>query len=367
MFEHSGVAQAEGLARDLGETQDRLVGPPSAPDRRVAGGAGRVGPVATEAVAALGQRVRPTDLARDRCLAVLPAFDALLPASGLRRGTTAAVGARPGVTGATSLALALAAGASQAGSWVAAVGLGSLGLVAAAELGVSLERLVLVADPGREPTGWATVVAALVDGFDVVLVAAAGSRRPGRHGGVGGVGGMGGQGQGGQGGASGQGGPRPRGSRLRAGDARRLVARVRERGSVLVAVGGDLPGERSPLRLTVTSSTWQGLGEGWGHLRGRRVAVEAEGRGEAAHGRRAELWLPGPDGTVEVAEPVATPIPLRPRGDDEAPSPEVSAEDDRERAVLPTARSVRRRRAGSAVQPVPPAGPAASGDGTWQR
>ena len=115
-----------------------------------------------------------------------------------------AVSAAPGVAGTTSLALALAAGASQAGSWVAAVGLGSLGLVAAAELGVALDRLVLVDDPGRDRAGWASVVAALVDGFDVVLVAA------------------------------GSAGSRP-------ADARRLVARVRERGAVLVAVGGDLP------------------------------------------------------------------------------------------------------------------------------
>jgi hypothetical protein len=78
------------------------------------------------------------------------------------------------------------------------------------------------------------------------------------------------------------------------GDARRLVARVRERGSVLVGVGGDLPGQRSSLRLTVTASSWQGLGQGAGHLRGRRVTVEAGGRGDAARARRAELWLPRP-------------------------------------------------------------------------
>src|SRR5690606_14054535 len=128
LFDHGAVARAEELAGDPG-TGDRLAG------HRLAG---------------LGERVRPVDLARDRRLPVLPAFEGLLPGAGLRRGATVAVGARPGVTGATSLALALAAGASQAGSWVAAVGLGSLGLVAAAELGVSLERLVLVADPGRD-------------------------------------------------------------------------------------------------------------------------------------------------------------------------------------------------------------------------
>jgi hypothetical protein len=258
------VAHAEGLARDLG-TEDRVV---------VGSTAGTVGPVG-----ALAERVRPVDLAGDRRLPVLPAFEVLLPASGLRRGTTVAVDARPGVAGTTSLALALAAGASQSGSWVAAVGLGSLGLVAAAELGVAFERLVLVADPGRERAGWASVVAALVDGFDVVLVAA--GRGPGA------------------------------GHVPRAGDARRLVARVRERGSVLVAVGGELPGERSPLRLTVTAASWQGLGDGWGHLQGRRVTVEASGRGEAARGQRADLWLPGPDGRVTVADPVAETIPLR--------------------------------------------------------
>jgi hypothetical protein len=249
-------------------TGDRADGRPLAP-----GGPGGLG--------VLAERVRPIDLARDKRLPVLEPLEVLLPGSGLRRGTTAAVDARPGVAGATSLALALAAGASQAGSWVAAVGLGSLGLVAAAELGVAFERLALVADPGRERAGWASVVAALVDGFDVVLVAAD--------------------------------------CRLRAGDARRLAARVRERGAVLVTVGGELPGERSPLRLTVTSSWWEGLGEGWGHLRGRRVTVEAAGRGEASRGRRAELWLPGSDGTVATVEPVAEPIPLRPRR--EGPTP----------------------------------------------
>jgi hypothetical protein len=248
------------------------------------------------------ERVRPTDLARDRVLPVLPAFDAILPAAGVRRGTTAAVGARPGVTGATSLALALAAGPSQAGSWVAAVGLGSLGLVAAAELGVVLERLVVVSDPGGERAGRLSVLAALVDGFDVVLVAAGLGERRGPGQGRGRV----------QGGGQG---------RMRAGDARRLVARVRERGSVLVAVGGDLPGERSPLRLTVTSSTWRGLGDGWGHLQGRRIEVEVGGRGEAARGRRAELWLPGPDGAVAVADPVARPIPLHRSASSEVAAP----------------------------------------------
>jgi hypothetical protein len=239
-----------------------------------------------EADRAGAARVGVADLARERRLPVLPPFESLLPGGGLRRGATVAVGAAPGVAGATSLALALAAGASQAGAWVAAVGLGSLVLVAADALGVALDRLVLVADPGRDRSGWASVLGALVDGFDVVVVSVAG-----------GV-------PGGPGGGS---------PRLRPADARRLVARVRERGGVLVAVGGDLPGERSPVHLTVSAARWEGLGAGWGHLQGRRVTVQTGGRGDAARPRRAELWLPDADGRVAPAEPLATPLPLRPR------------------------------------------------------
>ncbi|HLM62678.1 MAG TPA: hypothetical protein VK306_00135 [Acidimicrobiales bacterium] len=239
----------------------------------------------------LAERVRPVTLARDQQLPVLPALAPLLPGGALRRGTTVAVGAATGLgagagaAGATSLALALAAGPSQAGAWVAAVGLGSLGAVAAAGFGVALDRLALVDGPtgarrlggfgGRGDRGtvsWAAVVAALVDGFDVVLVAA---------------------------------GP---GLRRRPADARRLVARVRERGAVLVAVGGDLP-ERSQVRLSVTAAAWEPIG-GVGHLHGRRVRVDAGGRGEASRPRQAELWLPSPEGRVVPIEPLAPAVPF---------------------------------------------------------
>jgi hypothetical protein len=118
------------------------------------------------------------------------------------------------------------------------------------------------------------VVAALVDGFDVVLVAA---------------------------------GPRVR---RRPADARRLAARVRERGTVLVAVGGDLP-ERSHVRLTVESGAWQGLEPtGPGRLSARRAEVVAGGRGEASRPRRAHLWLPSDTGRVVAAAPVAPAVPI---------------------------------------------------------
>src|SRR5204863_1388353 len=73
--------------------------------------------------------------------------------------------------GATTLLLALLAVASQAGSWCAVVGVPTLGAAAAAEVGVALDRLALVPYPGPD---WATVVAALLDGVDVVVAATPG-------------------------------------------------------------------------------------------------------------------------------------------------------------------------------------------------
>ena len=123
---------------------------------------------ALDSLGELAERVRPVTLTREQRLPVLPAFEGLLPGAGLRRGATVSIGSAAGVGGATSLALALVAEASRTGSWVAAVGLPSLGLVAADELGVALERLVLVAAPERD--AWGGVVAALVDGFDLVIL-----------------------------------------------------------------------------------------------------------------------------------------------------------------------------------------------------
>ena len=196
--------------------------------------------------------VQPVALAGERLLPVLGPLEPLFPAGGLRRGSVVSVG------GSTSLALSLLAAASASGSWCAAVGLPALGLAAAAELGVALERFPLVPSPARGAGagGWAWVVAALVDACDVVLA------RPPAH--------------------------------VKGADVRRLAARARERGSVLV-VAGTWP-EPAEVQLAVVSSSWEGLGQGHGRLRGRRVEVVAGGRGAAARERRVALWLPHPDG-----------------------------------------------------------------------
>ena len=64
---------------------------------------------------------------------------------------------------ATSLLLALLAEASAGGAWAGVVGRPDLGLVAAAEAGIALERLALVPYPGADLVA---VTAALLDGLD---------------------------------------------------------------------------------------------------------------------------------------------------------------------------------------------------------
>ncbi|MEM7142057.1 MAG: hypothetical protein AAF548_13605 [Actinomycetota bacterium] len=222
----------------------------------------------------VADRVAPLALARERTLPVHAALQGLFPEGGLRRGSVVAV---DGV-GATSLALAVAAGPSASGSWVAVVGEPDLGLAAAHETGVALERM-LVIDPSGGRVG--TVLAALVGAVDVVIVGSA--------------------------------------ARVRPAEMRRLSARMRERGSVIIRIGaGDQDGIDVGLR--VVDHEWTGLGVGHGVLRARRVRVQAAGRGASAKPRAAALLLPGPAGEpVELGE--------RADGGDEAPAE--GSDDDR--------------------------------------
>jgi hypothetical protein len=199
---------------------------------------------------ALGRRAAPVTLARDRSIAVPGDLRTVVPGAALRRGTTLTVGGAAGA-GATSLALELAAAVTAAGEWAAGVDLhGTLGAEAAAEVGVALERFAVVR---RVPSDrWATVVAALLDGVTLVLAEVP------RH--------------------------------VRTGDARRLVARARERGGVLVAfeAGMRWPADAA-LRLQATGGRWEGLAPGAGLLARRARTVSVEGQGEAARSRMVAL------------------------------------------------------------------------------
>lgn len=221
---------------------------------------------ALEALQKIDQRVRPVTMADHQVLPVVEPLAALLPGSGLRRGTTVEIGG----PAATSLALALVSEASGQGSWVAVVGVPTLGLVAAAELGVALDRLALV--PQVAPGTWATVVAALIDAVDIVMVGS---------------------------------------SSIRSSDARRVATRVRERGAVVIPVGVQWP-EVPDVRLVTASPRWEGLGAGNGHLAARRVTISAEGRRQAARPRSIQVWLPAPVGGVAPMAPAESKSHVRP-------------------------------------------------------
>ncbi|MFI2751855.1 hypothetical protein ACGIF2_00290 [Cellulomonas sp. P22] len=197
-------------------------------------------------------------------LPVPPELAALLP-DGLRRGSTTAV------TGSTSLLLTLLARACSEGAWAAVVGQPAVGLLAAAQAGVALERLAVVPRPGPDSPA---VVAALLDGLDVVLV-----------------------------------GP---GAALTDGDRRRLAARARERGTALLS-SVAWPGAN--VVLTAGTGRWDGVGQGEGRLRTHELRVTRSGRGGAGVPLSIDVTLPlgRPVGTEPPAAPAPgrAPAPLR--------------------------------------------------------
>lgn len=183
----------------------------------------------------------------DRVLPTRTELAAVLPWPGLRRGSTVAV------RGSVSVLFALLAEATADGAWAAVVGLPGVSLVAAAETGVELARLAVVPDPGPDSP---EVIAALLDGLDLVAV----------------------------GGTAG----------LPEQDARRLSARARNRGSVLLPFG-SWPG--AEVGLDCIDACWRGIGNGHGHLRERSVTLRSSGRGAASRPRTCRVLLPGSGGT----------------------------------------------------------------------
>ncbi|NIK60192.1 hypothetical protein [Kribbella shirazensis] len=187
----------------------------------------------------------------DRELPTHPAVRELLAGASLRGGSAYSV------RESAALVMTLMAGPSAEGAWCGVVGVPSFGAEAARGLGVELERLVLVPDPGHE---WLSVVAALVDALTVVVV-----RPP---------------------------------SEVTPGEASRLAARLRTRGAMLIAYG-SWPG--SEARFEIEGNTWTGLDDGEGLLSARRATVAVTGRRAAVRARH-DLWLPALDGTVRSAD-----------------------------------------------------------------
>ncbi|HEY7105023.1 MAG TPA: hypothetical protein VH986_01335 [Acidimicrobiia bacterium] len=204
---------------------------------------------AREHLAGVGSRTQPLVLARDRAIPLAGQLTDLVPGGSLVRGAVIGVEG----PGGTSVGFGLAGAVTALGEWAAAVELdGTLGALAAREAGVSLERFAVARRV--PPARWATVVAALLDGVSLVLAEL------------------------------------PRG--VRAGDARRLAARAREREALLVVSAADAVegrwGAGTSLTFRAEGSEWIGLDDA-GYLTGRALQVRVEGRGAAARPRTGEL------------------------------------------------------------------------------
>jgi RecA/RadA recombinase len=183
----------------------------------------------------VGGFAAPVVRAGARVIPVPGDLGAVFPGGGVQRGAVVAVDGSPGA-GATTLVFRLAAAATAAGEWAALVERdATLGGQAAFEAGVALERCAVVRWVPRNT--WATVVAALLDGLGLVAAEVPFA--------------------------------------LRLADARRLAARARERGAVLV-VSGPWPAEAA-LRLHA---------RGWAD---DTLRVEVDGRGAAARPRLTAL------------------------------------------------------------------------------
>ena len=181
---------------------------------------------------------------------VHPQLAGLLPDGGLNPGSAYSL------AGSGALLLALLAEPSREGHWCGVVGMPEFGAEAAAQAGVSLDRLALVPEPDDQ---WLAITAALLEVLPVVAL-------------------------------------RPVG-RVREGDAARLMARLRDRGGVLL-VDGAWP--RVEARLTLSEARWAGVGAGFGHLASREVTVTLSSRRSPVP-RRARLVLPAPDGRPGMA------------------------------------------------------------------
>ena len=281
-----------------------------------------------DVLARLGDRVAPIGLARERTLPVADVLRDLFPERGLVRGRILSCGG----AAATSIALVTVREAMLEGAWLAAVDVSTLGGDAAAELGIPLERLVRIetahVDDSAGTTDGVDADGIDTDGIDTDAVdAGAGSDTgAGRRAAGGGIGGRRtvGRGDGGRGeresaraaeqvsdwidvmSAAADGFdlivtrvPAGLRSDRRPAALRKLLSRLQRRGAVVLVLG-DPGAVACDVALTTASTVWSGLGDGAGHLRRRRIGIEATGRRQPGR-RHCLVDLAGSAARVELS------------------------------------------------------------------
>ena len=181
-------------------------------------------------------------------LAVADDVRELLPDSGLVRGRIVRCSGDAGL----SLALSLCSLATQQGSWLGVVGVDHLGLLAAVEHGVALERTVLV-HPPKTSREWSITVAAAIEGLDLLIVAVP--------------------------------------ERLSVNDARRVQTRLQSRRAVMIIVDNTVLSQSRSMNgsneaqqfladivLDTKTKSWSGVDKGAGYLQHRDVRIRVSGR-----------------------------------------------------------------------------------------
>ena len=180
------------------------------------------------------RRIAPVLLAGEQILPVPEVFHSLLPGGGLQQGWVTRV---DGSASSRALAWALLSEITTAGRWVAAVNVDGISLTAASEVGVAIERVLVVQHV--TPEVWLSTIGALIGAVDVVLFGTP------QH-------------------------------RIRPSDYRQIASRCRERGTVLMElapVAATRPGRSGrrsgsvgqlqyDLSFTVAPIAWEGLGRG---------------------------------------------------------------------------------------------------------
>ena len=173
-------------------------------------------------------------------LPVSPDLRAMFPEGGLVRGRTVLCGGDAAV----ALALRIVSQPTQAGSWLGVVGVHNIGVQAASEQGVALQRVVFV-QPATSRAEWVSTIAAAADGFDVLMLEV------------------------------------PHG--ITVADARRVQTRIQSRRNALVLIGATqklaLQSVFQPdVVMDTTTTQWNGIERGSGYVQSREVCVTVSGR-----------------------------------------------------------------------------------------
>jgi hypothetical protein len=187
-----------------------------------------------EQVSALREQIRSLEAPRMDApvYPTVPALTELFPDHGLRRGAIYELSPQH------TLLWALIAQMTQLGHFVGLVGLQHLGLRSAQDLGVDLERLVIISDPRG---AWWDATTTLVDALSLVAL-------------------------------------RPGGTVPSAHQRDRFHARLRERGATLL-LSGRWPG--ADASVSVEQSRWDGIEAGAGVLQRQHLTLAHRSRRDA--------------------------------------------------------------------------------------